>query len=314
MTNPDDQRPGARPNPGYYGAGWSGGSNGQPQQPRIPQAAPGAGYGWVPPRPERRPASPTAPFAPGASGPTSVAAAIAVGGVAAVLLLQQVVWVIGAAVSSGPYNYQGVLGRVFIGGWLLTPLAWYIGAFLVLAFLAPIGRRSPLPTVLLRAVLGGAGGTIALVVVGLFAGFAQAIRTNQWGLVVSTAVTGPISSGITYTALLLGAATAAWLWMGRPARRRAPAAPGMPGTVPPADAVPPATVPQQPQQQQQWVPPQQSAPQQAPQQQWAPPASQGSAPYGGQQDPASRGPVPPMPPQQPGGASQSAPRPPYPGN
>jgi hypothetical protein len=304
VTNPDDQRPGARPNPGYYGAGWSGGSNGQPQQPRIPQAAPGAGYGWVPPRPERRPASPTAPFAPGASGPTSVAAAIAVGGVAAVLLVQQVVWVIGAATATGPYGYGGALGRVFLGAWLLSPLAWYVGTFLVLAFLAPIGRRSPLPTVLLRAVLGGAGGTIALVVVGLFAGFAQAIRVNQWGLVLSAAVTGPISSGIGYTALLLGAATAAWLWMGRPARRRGPAAPGMPGTVPPADAVPPATVPQQqaqqqqpqqqPPQQQQWAPPQQ-----APQEQWAPPASQG--------------PVPPVPPHQPGGASQSAPPSQYPG-
>ncbi|MFJ3384153.1 MULTISPECIES: hypothetical protein [unclassified Curtobacterium] len=128
---------------------------------------------------------------------------------------------------------------------------------------------------LLRAVLGGAAGTLALALVGVFTGAYAAVGAGPQRLVIDV-VTSPIQRGIPLTAMLLATATATWLWLGRPRGARAgvgaaghaggarPGAPGTPGTVRPADAVPPTSFgpPQHAQQQ---------PPQQPPANPWAPP-------------------------------------------
>jgi hypothetical protein len=223
---------------------------GAPQQPGGPQQqyGPPQGYSGYAPRPRRTP-DPSKPISPGVSAAGFRAAAIAIGLVAAVLLVSSLLSFL------GNLSYQGATEadssgyvplKAFFDNWLFSPFPFYAGAFAAFAFLTPIVRKSALPVVLLRAVLAGAGGTIILMVVGVFTGFTKAVQQNDPTWILTDIVTDPIAQGIQDTAMLAAAAVATWLWLGRPgARRRMPVAtPGMPGTVPPADAVPPATVPQ----------------------------------------------------------------------
>ncbi|MBF4614795.1 hypothetical protein [Curtobacterium sp. VKM Ac-1376] len=161
---------------------------------------------------------------------------------------------LGTSLVVNPFSHYGsapsLLGG-FTTGVFAAPFPFYAGAFLALAFLTPIDRRSPLPKLLLRAVLAGAAGTVALALVGVFTGSFAATSSGGSRLVIDV-LTRPLQNGVPFTVMLLATATAAWLWLGRPRRARGgtPAS-GLPGTVRPADAVPPATVhpSQQPQQQ-----------------------------------------------------------------
>lgn len=259
--------PERRPQPddrGYYGAGWQQQQQ-QYQQPQQQQQHGGgpAGGGYLPPRPPRRAGDPTRAFAPGASGAAVAGAAIAVVGVLAVQALSGLLGMIGTSLYVGPFSSYGGHNVVlsFATAVFLTPFPFYAGAFLALAFLTPITRRSPLPVVLLRAVLGGAAGTLALALVGVVTGAYGAVDAGPRRLLTDV-LTSPLQRGVPLTAMLLAAATVAWLWLGRPRGRTGRPTSGTPGTVRPADAVPPATVQPQQQPTQQWAPPQQ---------QWGPP-------------------------------------------
>jgi hypothetical protein len=159
---------------------------------------------------------------------------------------------LGTSLVVSPFQHYGA-GTSLLGSFttnvFVAPFPYYAGAFLALAFLTPIDRRSPLPRLLLRVVLAGAAGTVALMLVGVFTGSFGAATAGGSKLVIDV-LTRPLQSGLPFTVMLLATATAAWLWLGRP--RRGPGSsttPGRPGTVRPADAVPPSTIQQQPQQQ-----------------------------------------------------------------
>ncbi len=274
MSNPGDPQR-SQHDRGYYGAGWSqpappagapqqpggayggpqqsGAPYGGPQQSGVPYGAPQGGpyrgpqYGGAAPapRPPRTPADPRRAFAPGASVTNTAGALIAVVSIVLVEFVSGLVGLLGASFVVHPFASYGAGGSLvggFVSGVFATPFPFYAGAFLALAFLTPVDRRSPLPTVLLRAVLAGAAGTIALALVGVFTGTFSAVRSGGAQLLIDV-VTRPLQSGVPFTLMLIATSTAAWLWLGRPrGGRRAPGAPGTPGTVRPADAVPPATV------------------------------------------------------------------------
>lgn len=273
MSNPGDPQR-SQQDRGYYGAGWSQPAPSQPappSQPGGPYAAGSYAPGpYAPPRPPRQQGDPRKAWAPGASVTNTAGALIAVVSVVLVEFVSGMIGLLGTSLVVHPFSTYGAgnsLVSGFITGVFLAPFPFYAGAFLALALLTPIARRSPLPTVLLRAVLAGAAGTIALALVGVFTGSVGAIRSGGARLVIDVFTT-PLANGVPFTVMLLATSTAAWLWLGRPrGGRRAPGAPGTPGTVRPADAVPPATV-QPP------VQPQQGVPQQPP-----------VPPYGGQQPP-----------------------------
>jgi len=282
MSNPGDPQR-SQQDRGYYGAGWSQPAPSQPapSQP-APPSQPGGPYAagsyapgpYQPPRPPRQQADPRRAWAPGASVTNTAGALIAVVSLVLVEFVSGMIGLIGTSLVVHPFSTYGTgnsLVSGFVTGVFLAPFPFYAGAFLALAFLTPIARRSPLPTVLLRAVLAGAAGTVALALVGVFTGSVGAIRSGGARLVIDVFTT-PLQNGVPFTVMLLATSTAAWLWLGRPrGGRRAPGAPGTPGTVRPADAVPPATV-------------QPPAPQHGvPQQPSVPPAP----PYGGQQPPAN---------------------------
>ena len=308
MSNPGDPQR-SQQDRGYYGAGWQqpapgpqaqqppqqqapqqpygGGQYGAPQY-GAPQPGPAAGqqfagqqyggpqYGGPSGAPQRRPraeADPRRAFAPGASVTNTAGALIAVVSLVLVEFVSGLIGLLGTSLVVHPFSSYGA-GNSLLGGFVrgvfASPFPFYAGAFLALAFLTPIARRSPLPTVLLRAVLAGAAGTVALALVGVFTGSFGAVRYGGARLVIDV-VTTPLQNGIPFTVLLLATSTAAWLWLGRPrGGRRAAGAPGTPGTVRPADAVPPATVQTAPVQQQPQHPQQPQVP-----------------PYGGQQPPTN---------------------------
>ncbi|PYY62673.1 hypothetical protein DEJ17_02320 [Curtobacterium sp. MCSS17_011] len=256
MTNPGDPQQ----QRGYYGAGWSqpappGPGAQQPGGPVPPQQGgvppygrqPGAGAPYAPPRPPRAPADPRRAFAPGASVTNTAGALIAVVALVLVQFVSGLFGVLGTSLVVSPFQHYGagtsLLGS-FTTGVFVAPFPYYVGAFLALAFLTPIDRRSPLPRLLLRVVLAGAAGTVALMLVGVFTGSFGAATAGGSKLVIDV-LTRPLQNGLPFTVMLLATATAAWLWLGRPRRARGTATtPGMPGTVRPADAVPPATIPQ----------------------------------------------------------------------
>ncbi|EYT63581.1 hypothetical protein H489_0110650 [Curtobacterium flaccumfaciens UCD-AKU] len=259
MTNPGDPQQ----QRGYYGAGWSqpappgpGGQQPGGQQPRgpVPQYGrqPGAGAPYAPPRPPRAPADPRRAFAPGASVTNTAGALIAVVALVLVEFVSGLFGLLGTSLVVSPFQHYGA-GTSLLGSFttsvFVAPFPYYAGAFLALAFLTPIDRRSPLPRLLLRVVLAGAAGTVALMLVGVFTGSFGAATAGGSKLVIDV-LTRPLQNGLPFTVMLLATATAAWLWLGRP--RRGPGSsttPGRPGTVRPADAVPPSTIQQQPQQQ-----------------------------------------------------------------
>lgn len=258
---------------------------GQPQDGQQPYGQ----QGRVRSRPPRT-ADPRRAFAPGASVANVTGALIAVVSVVLVEVVSGVLGLLGASLVVHPFSTYGtgasLLGS-FVSGVFASPFPFYVGAFTALAFLTPIARRSPLPTVLLRAVLAGAAGTVALALVGVFTGSYAAVRTGSGARLVIDVLTGPLQNGIPFTLMLLATSTVAWLWLGRPRGGRPGQGPtgGRPGTVRPADAVPAPTVQpavqpygaQQQQQQQQYGQPsgsQQAAgqpPVQRPDDRWTPP-------------------------------------------
>lgn len=318
------QQPGAA-QPGPYGAqpGTVGGDAAAPgteqqwRRPRPGQQAAGApGAGWAPPaRQPRKPADPSAAFAPGVAPANVVSAAIAVLGVFALQIVIALAFLIGdsAIQSTIPDSSPGEPFGRFLDYGVAQGFPFMVGAFLVLVFLAPVMRRSPLPVVLLRAVLAGAGGTVALAVVGVFTAAVHAASETDSTYFVTDVVSTPLGVGIEFTAMLLGTAAVAWLWLGRPrsAPRPTPAA-GRPGTMPPADAVPPATVQQRAQQSSQ--PPAAQVPP-MPQQQGQPPAPQAQQQsqlptQQPQQPPQHQQPQQPRPPQHAAPSQWAPPAPP----
>ena len=222
----------------------------------------------------------------------TTSALIAVVSIVLVEFVSGLASLVGATLVVHPFGDAGtgasLLGS-FVTGVFTAPLPYYLVTFLALAFLTPIARRSPLPTVLLRALLAGAAGTVALVLVGMVTALVGLGRPGAGGRTVAAVVTGPLANGVPFTLMLLGTATVAWLWTGRPGGARpggrgGSTGSGRPGTVRPADAVPSATVqqpgqtwPVQPQQgPQQGVQPGTPAwPPQAPQQpSWGPQGQQ----------------------------------------
>jgi len=222
-----------------YGLPYGEQASGQPQQP-APQQQP-------PSRASRRSSDPRRAFAPGASVANTTGALIAVVSIVLVEFVSGVLGLLGTSLVVHPFSTYGtgasLLGS-FVSGVFASPFPFYAGAFLALAFLTPIARRSPLPTVLLRAVLAGAAGTVALALVGVFTGSYAAVRTGSGARLVIDVLTGPLQEGVPFTLMLLATATVAWLWLGRPRGGRAAlrSGAGRPGTVRPADAVPPSTV------------------------------------------------------------------------
>ncbi len=247
MTDPGDPR-GRQPDRGFYGAGWS--------QPAPPGPGPSAGNAWagqqVPQQPAgqqvphqpygQQPGGQQAPglrprgsvgaqqrdprraFAPGASVANTTGALIAVVSVVLVEFVSGVLGLLGTSLVVHPFSTYGtgatLLGS-FVSGVFASPFPFYAGAFTALAFLTPIARRSPLPTVLLRAVLAGAAGTVALALVGVFTGSWAAARTGSGARLVIDVVTAPLQNGVPFTLMLLATSTAAWLWLGRPRGQRA---------------------------------------------------------------------------------------------
>ena len=314
MTDAGDPR-GGSPDRGFYGAGWSQPAPPGPGPSAAGSSAPGSStgaawpgqaggqppygrplpYGQTQPgsqRPGRRDGDPRRAFAPGASVANTTGALIAVVSVVVVEFVSGVLGLLGTSLVVHPFSTYGtgasLLGS-FVSGVFASPFPFHAGAFLALAFLTPIARRSPLPTVLLRAVLAGAAGTVALALVGVFTGSWAAVRTGSGARLVIDVVTTPLQDGVPFTLMLLATSTVAWLWLGRPRGGRAAHqhGAGRPGSVRPADAVPPSTVqpPQGP-----------SAPQHV-----GPPSGGVQQPYGQQQQPGRQQPGPQQPgPQQPG--------------
>ncbi len=213
---------------------------------------PGAGAPYAPPRPPRAPADPRRAFAPGASVTNTAGALIAVVALVLVEFVSGLFGLLGTSLVVSPFQHYGA-GTSLLGSFttsvFVAPFPYYAGAFLALAFLTPIDRRSPLPRLLLRVVLAGAAGTVALMLVGVFTGSFGAATAGGSKLVIDV-LTRPLQNGLPFTVMLLATATAAWLWLGRPRRARGSSTTsGRPGTVRPADAVPPSTIQQQPQQQ-----------------------------------------------------------------
>ncbi|GGL10010.1 hypothetical protein JOE58_000206 [Curtobacterium luteum] len=300
MTDAGDPRTQDR---GYYGAGW-----------QQPAPGPSVGPASVPPVPPQRPRGaqdPRRAFAPGASVANTTGALIAVVSVVLVEFASGLVGLLGTALVVSPFATYGA-GDSLIGGFVhgvfLAPLPFHVGAFLALAFLLPVARRSPLPVILLRAVLAGVAGTIALALVGVVTGAFAAVHGAGGARLVTSIVTVPLQAGLPLTLMLVATTTAAWLWLGRP-RGGARRSLGAPGTFRQPDAVPSATVqgPTPDAQQQPYAPQQpyaQHPPQQQPQPyaqqpqhapsgqhtQGQPPYPQQGAPYGppaGQQPPAN---------------------------
>lgn len=272
MTDGGDPH-GRQQDRGYYGAGWSqpappaagqpGGQAwsgqqpqfgqqpyGQQQQPYGQPQQPSGDQGRLRARASRTP-DPRRAFAPGTSVTNTTGALIAVVSIVLVEVVSGVLGLLGTSLVVHPFATYGtgasLLGS-FVSGVFAAPFPFYAGAFLALAFLTPIARRSPLPTVLLRAVLAGAAGTVALALVGVFTGSYAAVSTGSGARLVIDVLTGPLQNGIPFTLMLLATSTAAWLWLGRPrGGRAAQGSAGRPGTVRPADAVPPSTVQPAPQ-------------------------------------------------------------------
>ncbi|MET3636156.1 hypothetical protein [Curtobacterium oceanosedimentum] len=254
---PAPGQPGAQAWSGQPGAQapgqpWPGQPGGQPWPGQQPQ------YGQQQPHGERgrarasRTSDPRRAFAPGASVANTTGALIAVVSIVLVEVVSGVFGLLGTSLVVHPFSTSGtgasLLGS-FVSGVFASPFPFYAGAFTALAFLTPIARRSPLPTVLLRAVLAGAAGTVALALVGVFTGSYAAVRTGSGVRLVIDVLTGPLQNGIPFTLMLLATSTVAWLWLGRPRGGRAAqgAAGGRLGAVRPADAVPPSTVQPAPQ-------------------------------------------------------------------
>jgi hypothetical protein len=159
--------------------------------------------------------------APGVSTLATTGAALTVVSVVLVEFLAGLVGLLGTSTIVGPFRSHGgtSLVEAFVQTVFVARFPYHLAAFLVLAFLVPVVPRGPLPVVLLRAVLAGAAGTVALALVGIATGAYEAARQGSLGLglgrLLVDVVTTPLQLGLPMTLMLVGSATAAWLWLGR---------------------------------------------------------------------------------------------------
>ncbi|PYY34584.1 hypothetical protein DEJ16_00615 [Curtobacterium sp. MCJR17_055] len=196
---------------------------------------PGPGWGAVPPPGSHVGPPPAAPVRaavvpPGASPLATTGAALTVVSVVLVEFVAGLVGLVGTSTIVGPFRSHGgtSLVEAFVQSVFVTRFPFHLAAFLVLAFLVPVVPRAPLPVVLLRVLLAGAGGTLALALVGLVHGMAEAAGQGTVGQALGRllvdSVTTPVQIGLPLALMLLGSSTVAWLWLGR-ARRRPEGAP-----------------------------------------------------------------------------------------
>ncbi|MCS6544395.1 hypothetical protein [Curtobacterium herbarum] len=148
-------------------------------------------------------------------------AALAVVSVVLIEFTAGLIGLLGTSTIVGPFRSHGGTSLVdaFVQTVFVARVPYYLAAFLALTFLVPVVPRTPLPVVLLRAVLAGAAGTVALALVGIVSGTYDAVRQGNagqglGGLLVHV-VTTPLQLGLPMTLMLVGSATAAWLWLGR---------------------------------------------------------------------------------------------------
>lgn len=159
--------------------------------------------------------------APGVSTLATTGAALAVVSVVLVEFLAGVIGLVGTSTIVGPFRSHGgtSLVEAFVQNVFVARFPFWLAAFLVLVFLVPVVPRAPLPVVLLRAVLAGAAGTVALALVGITTGAYDAVQQRGQGALLGRllveAVTTPLQVGLPMTLMLVGSATAAWLWLGR---------------------------------------------------------------------------------------------------
>ncbi|KQR43736.1 hypothetical protein ASF82_08860 [Frigoribacterium sp. Leaf164] len=168
-----------------------------------------------------------------------VAAATAVGVVLlarfALGLLAMVGAAVGFSVTAFPSGFAATPVGQFLGSFVFYPFPFYVVAFVVLLVVRPLETAAPLATVLRRALVAGAAGTLALAVVGVVPGVLLSQSGGTWANLVLYVTTIPLAAGVVDTALLVVGAVLAWLW----ARREGddPA-----GADPEADARPEAVV------------------------------------------------------------------------
>jgi hypothetical protein len=139
-------------------------------------------------------------------------ASVAVGALIVVRLVVALVQLVGNTVDYNPAVYAGgflssPIG-LFLRGVVLDPLPFYVGAFVAATILFPLAHVSALRLVLLRAVAAGAAGTALLIVVGLV----TSVPTGDVAGIVIGTLFAPVALGVSLTAMLVGASSAAWLW------------------------------------------------------------------------------------------------------
>jgi hypothetical protein len=148
-----------------------------------------------------------------------VAAATAVGVVLlarfALGLLAMVGAAIGFSVTAFPSGFAATPVGQFLGGFVFYPFPFYVVAFLVLLVGRPLETAAPLATILRRALVAGAWGTLALAVVGVVPGVLLSQSGGTWANLVLYVTTIPLAAGVVDTALLVVGAVVAWLWARR---------------------------------------------------------------------------------------------------
>jgi len=142
---------------------------------------------------------------------------------------------VGFSVTAFPSGFAATPVGQFLGSFVFYPFPFYVVAFVVLLVVRPLETAAPLATVLRRALVAGAAGTLALAVVGVVPGVLLSQSGGTWANLVLYVTTIPLAAGVVDTALLVVGAVVAWLW----ARREGddPA-----GAQPEADARPQAVV------------------------------------------------------------------------
>lgn len=146
-------------------------------------------------------------------------AAIAVGCLLVTKFAVAFVLLLGNAVNYDPSFYSnGFLESpigLFLGSLVLYPFPFYLAAFAALALVFPILAESSLSTVLRRALLAGAGATVILALVGIVTGVTKAVAADDPVQLLLWVVFIPVAAGVQLSAVLVGGAAIAWLWVSR---------------------------------------------------------------------------------------------------
>ncbi|GAA4266815.1 hypothetical protein [Frondihabitans peucedani] len=148
---------------------------------------------------------------------TVVTAAVAVGCLIVVRFAVAFVQLLGNAVAYDPSFYSNGFLRspigLFLGSLVLYPFPFYLAAFALLALVLPILREASLPTVVRRALLAGTGATVVLMLVGIVTGVSRSVSSGDAVDIALWVVFIPIAAGVQLTAVLVGGAVVAWLWL-----------------------------------------------------------------------------------------------------